>query len=479
MISVGSIRKYSIIFVLTSLYCIYSENVTTPFRYNIPLAVISGDTITEYQVFGYPSTFVTRREMSISERKEDIDNYILAQILQKEGDTPSIKNSDDYKKNYDNLLSRNSAEYLRELLIDEKFITPAVIKEYQGKNNEAIHEDSSDNSENENIILKIKDDKKQEINNFVRSYLDSLIIEYKVNYNDELFKKIANIRAKSPEEFSESLLSFGLNTTVVSYGDWKVTVKKLYDGIKKIKPYHLTQLSSVPVLKSMTDGDILNSILVKEAEKKGITSMKYVKEKTEDQMKYFIASKYKDILLSDANFIPDKEEIVDYYINNKDDRSLWSRRKMWVYEIFKNYDNNDDDEENDKIKVAIELENIRQKILSGEEEFEKYAKFYSRPGSKDGLLGYVFEDDFAMIGKTAFKMNSGDISDLIIQEKAISVIQVKEVQEPALYKFDYVEEIIKRRLTDEKKRQFFHDYKKDLFKKYKVEYIPSASEVLK
>lgn len=469
------VKKYSAIVIFITISCSYSETLLTPFRENIPLAVISGDTITEYQVFGYPSTSTSRREISVSERKENIENYILAQILQIEADTPSIKNSEDYKRNYSKLLSRNSAEYLREMIINEKFITPAMISEYQGKNKGSI----SEASEMGNMISDIKNAKKQEINIFVRSYLDSLIREYGVKYNDDLYKKVSNIRKKSPEEFAESLLPFGLNTTILTYGERNVTLEKLYEEIKKIKPYQLNHLSSVSVLKSMIDGDILNSILVKEAENQGITSMKYVKEKTENQMKYFIAGKYKDIVLADTNFIPDKEEMIDYYIDNKDDRSLWSRRKMWVYEIFKSFDNNDDVDENDKIKVAIELENIRQKIISDEEEFEKYAKFYSRPGIKDGLLGFIFEDDYAMIGKAAYNMNSGDVSDLIIQEKAISIIKVDKVQEPALYKYDYVEEIIKRRLMGEKKRQFFHDYKKELFKKYEVEYISSTNGVLR
>lgn len=143
---------------------------------------------------------------------------------------------------------------------------------------------------------------------------------------------------------------------------------------------------------------------------------------------------------------------------------------MWVYEIFKEYNNEDSDKTNDKINVAIELENIRQKVLNGE-EFEKYAKFYPRPHTKDGELGFVFEDDYAMIGKEAFKMNSGDISDLIIQQKAISVIKVTQVQEPMLYKFDYVENIIRKKLTDSKRELFLENYKNELFKKYKVKIL--------
>lgn len=463
--------------VLVAVSSLYSETIMTPYRENIPLAVISGDTITEYQVFGYPSAFTGKTEKSLSERKDDIDNYLLARILRKEGDNPSIRNSEDYKRNYSKLLSKNSADYLREMLINEEFITPSMINEYRGKSLSGVQNDGKEESGMEGIISEIRNAKKQEINAFIKSYLDSLIKAYGVEYNEELFSKISSFKVGSPEEFAESLLPFGLNTTIVGYGEWKVKLRKLYEEVKKIKPYHLRHLSSVPVIKSLTDGDILNSILVKEAEKKGITEMKYVKDMTDDQMKYFIASKYKDVLLADANFIPDKEETLEYYISNKDDRTLWSRRKMWVYEIFKIYDNDDDSEDNDKIKVAIELENIRQKIISGEEEFEKYAKFYSRPGSKDGLLGYIFEDDYALVGRTAAKMKSGEISDLIIQEKAVSVIKVAEVQEPALYKFDYVEEIIKRRLIDEKKRKFFHDYKKELFQKYKVEYLYSTNGV--
>ena len=147
---------------------------------------------------------------------------------------------------------------------------------------------------------------------------------------------------------------------------------------------------------------------------------------------------------------------------------------MWVFEIFKKYDNSDENEENHKIKVAIELENIRQKIIVDGEKFEKYAKFYSRPHSRDGELGFIFETDHAMVGKTAAEMDEGDISDLIIQEKAISIIMVTKVQQPLLYKLDFVEDIIKRRLIKIKRNHFFEEYKKEMFAKYRVNYIAAG-----
>ena len=208
-------------------------------------------------------------------------------------------------------------------------------------------------------------------------------------------------------------------------------------------------------------------IIIINNKKRGCFKNDDVIKETEDQMRYLAARIYRDVIYSDDKFIPTKDEMIDYYIENKNDSTLWSRRKMWVFEIFKEYNNEDDIKENDKINVAIELENIRQKILSGE-EFEKYAKFYPRPYSKDGELGFIFEDDHAMIGKTASEMNEGDISDLIIQKKAISIIKVTQVQEPMLYKFEYVEEIIKRRLVSLKKDEFKDRHKNELFQKYKV-----------
>ena len=267
----------------------------------------------------------------------------------------------------------------------------------------------------------------------------------------------------------------GLNKEIIKCGDQTVQLRYLYDQIRLVKPYHLQNLSDIKMLKAMSEGKILNSLLKKKAETKGLFKNKLVIQQTKDQLKYFIAGKYKEIISSDGKFIPNKEEMIDYYIAHKDDEELKSKRKMWVFEIFKFYDNSDDKKDNDKIKVAIELENIRQKIISGE-EFEKYAKFYPRPHTKDGELGFIFESDHALVGKTAAKMNEGDISDLIIQEKAISIIKVTKVQESMLYKFEYVEEIIKRNLIASKRESFLENYRKELFKKYKVDVIANKEE---
>jgi len=342
-------------------------------------------------------------------------------------------------------------------------------------NNKAKFSDKSAVKDRELIIADLKKEKGKEIQKFINNYLDNLKTANKVKYNNDLFKSVSLIKAKDIDEFSESVKKLGLNNELVSYENQKVYLSQLYNQIKKLKQYHISNLSDIDVLKSMVDGSILNSILILKAKKEKMFEKDAVKNKTLDQIKYFVSQKYKEIITGDEKFIPTKDEMIDYYIAHKEDDELKSKRKMWVFEIFKEYNNNDEKEDNDKIKVAIELENIKQKIQNGE-SFEKYAKFYPRPHTKDGELGFIFETDHAMIGKTAAKMNSGEISELIIQEKAISVIKVTKIQEPMLYKFDYVEEIIKRRLIDIKKDKFLKDYKKELFEKYKVELLMDNSE---
>jgi hypothetical protein len=223
-------------------------------------------------------------------------------------------------------------------------------------------------------------------------------------------------------------------------------------------------------LKSLVDGKILNELLAKVAESKGYLKDKRVIANILDKMKYFVSSEYKKRIFSPNNLKPTKDELIDYYIEHKDDTELKTKKKMWTYEIFKFYDNTDSIESNDKIKVAIELENIRQKILEGE-SFKKYAKFYARPNIKDGVLGFIYKTDYAKIGETADKLKVNEVSELIIQKKAISIVNVTEIKEPQLYKFDYVEEIIKNRVIDEKRDKFKDELRRKLFKKYKVELL--------
>jgi len=458
---------FRFIAILLAVSSVYSQDgILTPFTDNIEVAEIGSQIINEFDVFGYPASARERKVLQYEERYEMIEEYIYELLNQKESHIPSVLNTGEYRKNYEALLKKNAAMRMKDDLIESRFLSPDSIGSFRGQNKDRIEKlNLTDNTIE--IAAMIKKEKTHDIRVFLNKYIDSLSLSYGVEYNEELFSKISMIRSDSPEEFSEEVRKSLLNEVLITWNEEKIYTNALLRPLNDVKPWRMKDLSNPKILKRLVDGSIINSILSSEAEKRGCFKNDDVIKETEDQMRYLAARIYRDVIYSDDKFIPTKDEMIDYYIENKNDSTLWSRRKMWVFEIFKEYNNEDDIKENDKINVAIELENIRQKILSGE-EFEKYAKFYPRPYSKDGELGFIFEDDHAMIGKTASEMNEGDISDLIIQKKAISIIKVTQVQEPMLYKFEYVEEIIKRRLVSLKKDEFKDRHKNELFQKYKV-----------
>jgi len=438
---------FMLIFAITNSYAIADSTmvqaadlVLTPGYENIVLAKLDGKDVKEFDVFGIYSLNKSRNKMSNSKRSGKIQDYILDVIFQTEGNLAEITNSKDYKITYKKLSKKVAVDLFREDLIKDKF-----------------RED-------------LKKVSNKEISGYIHKMLDSLKISHGVYYNNELLMDISKIKISDPLKYADSLLIIGANKELISYKDQKVTVRDLAVVVKQLKPYHMNNLKKEGVIKSLIDGKVLNELLVEVAGLKGYFENKRVVETTLEQMKFFVSSKYKKRLFSQANLKPSKDELLDYYIENKDDTELRSRKKMWTYEIFLAYDNNDSIETNDKIKVAIKLENIRQKILEGE-SFEKYAKFYSRPHIRDGEFGFIFKTDYDKIGETAYNMNVNEVSELIIQKKAISVIKVTEIKEPQLYKFEYVEEIIKNRVIDNKRDILKNELRRKLFKKYKVELL--------
>ncbi|NOR45745.1 MAG: hypothetical protein GQ534_09190 [Candidatus Delongbacteria bacterium] len=440
------VRFFTILILLFFIVNSYASKdstlVLTPGYENIVLAKIDDRDVKEFDVFGVYSLNKLRSKMSNSKRAGKIQDHILNVIFQTEGNIAEVINTEGYKRAYKQLSKKVAVDLFREDIVETKVKKDKI--DFNGNN--------------------------KDINRFILKVLDSLKTVYNVNYNEELFGRISKINISDPLKFADSLFVLGAKEELITYKDQKVIIKDLAIVVKQLKPYHMSNLKKVSVIKSLIDGKILNELLVEVAGSKGYFEDERVVAKTIDQMKYFVSSEYKKRLFSPSNLKPSKDELIDYYIEHKDAAELKTIKKMWTYEIFKTYDNNDDMDSNDKIKMALELENIRQKIIAGE-SFEKYAKFYARPNTRDGELGYIYRTDHAMIGQTADLLKVNEISELIIQKKAISVIKITEIKEPQLYKFDYVEEIIKNRVIDLKRDKLKDELRRKLFKKYKVELL--------
>ena len=430
--------------------------------------------IKEFDVFGIPRYDMKSKKMTKKKRFEKIKNKILDKIFVIEGKKTDIDKSLSYKQNRDEMMDKNAVIYFYDYRIIGKFITEDDIKSEYENNRKKYH--GSLKSEKKNIKELLISKKRKDISSYAKFYMDSLRTTHSVYYNDSLFNEmITRFNFNSKQKLIDSLKSLKTDQVLVRYGNIELKLSYLADRIEKIKPMNIPLLKKRKnALRNLIDGSIINKLLAIEAKKAGIYEIEEINKQSDKDVEFYIGTIYKKRLFSENKFFPTGTDIENYYIDNKyKDESLKSKHKMQVYEIIMFYENNDDDPENDKLKVYAKMENLRQKILNSteEKEFEKYSKFYNRPHSKDGFLGWIFEDDLSLIGKTAVKMSEGEISDLLVQKKAISMIKVVKVQKPMVYAIKYVEEIIKQKLMKQNREAFKEKTVSDLFGKYKVKII--------
>lgn len=439
--------------------------IPTPQSRNYPIAEYDGIVVKEYDVFGIPNAFTIKEEIAVSKRKERIEEYIFNVLINFESrDKYHYENTQEYKEHYNDLLDYVTAMKLHELEVFRKFYSESDVKEYYEKKRE-IYPNSFE-IEKSNVIRHLSAQKEKEIAKYRDYYLDSLKTAYGVIYNEDLLNKIVKLDFGSPYELADSLRSIEKQENDPFVCKYKDMVKKVSDIIPKVEQIDIlfvSRLKNKNFFKIISSGEIANVILVEKAKSLNIHKREDVLAEVEERILPYLGSKYKKALFSDANFRPTNDECIDYYIKHKNDKTYWSKGKAEVTEIYMSTDGKE------KVEVALEMEKIRQKILSGEEKFEDFARFYHRDvyGEK-GYLGWVFSTDFGKVGKIAQKIELNTVSDLIFEDNSISIIKVKNRFEPKAYAYDLVFNTIREKVLEEKKRIYKDSLKKEYFKKYNV-----------
>ena len=423
-------------------------------------------TVREYDVFGLPNVYTIRKKIKSSKRAKSINNYLFDKLIQAEAQEKKYTSFPEFKSFRKKIHDKVAVKRFFDLKIAARFVTDKMVKDYYEQNKKDYPE-GYDKSSIE--ILRVLSGKDRRIATYANFYLDSVRKDYGVAYNDSLLQKISNLSFSDKETLIKSLKKIGAEKNLIDYNKTTIRVRDLIRKISEMKPYHIVHYKSVKMLKNLLDGDISNEILMDLAQKNGVYELPEVIAAVDNTpgLLAYMGRKYKENYLLESNLNIVKDDLYEYYLAHKTDKELSSSKKMWVTEIFKKYDNKDDDPENDKIKVAIELEGILEKIKGGE-KFEKYAKLYYRPQMEDGVLGFIYKDDYAKIGEVADTLKSGEVSELIYQQKAISIVKVSEIKEAQLYKFDYVEPIVKERVLQLKRKQKEDELKNELFNKYNV-----------
>jgi peptidyl-prolyl cis-trans isomerase C len=195
------------------------------------------------------------------------------------------------------------------------------------------------------------------------------------------------------------------------------------------------------------------------ARKEGFDKIPEIKEQLQYMMDDFTAQEYlqkslaKDITIDDQN-------IKQYYEANKDKFKVPEQiraRHILVKVSSKS-------SEEDKKKAKVKIEELRERLVKGE-DFAKLAKEYSDdPGTKKkggdtdffsrGKMVKPFED-------AAFSLKPGAISDIVETKFGYHIIKVEDRKEARTMSLDETKESIGQYLKDElansKSAQFIHD----------------------
>ncbi len=442
------------------------ERILTPAEKNRKVAQIKGKIVTEYDVFGPFKIENTPKYLSKEQREEKISKYLLTEILADEG----LKHGYDSLLNFDQtkrfLLEKEAVLKLYDDLFIHSVINDQEIENYYQNNQSFFLKDYQDSKEL--ILTVLKKEKEQEISKEVGFYLDSLKKAYQVAYNEDLFRMVASINLPTQDLLMDSLKKIDqsyYNQNLISYNKQIVRFKDLVEAIKNLPPFAVFNTRKISFLKTITEGPIINKILLEEAKKRGFLENKEVISRALKKLRPYIAKMYGKHLFVESKYLPTNDEMVNYYLEHKRDPELMSEKKVRVYEIFIPFDK--ENLKQSKMKAIIKLENFLKDIKEGD-DFFKYAKFYHRDFSFDGDLGYIFENDFGKVSKQAVTMQAGDISEVIIQPYAASIIKVTEVFEPRLYIYEQVVDLIRRKIITKKQTAAQEKFKIDKFKEYNV-----------
>ncbi|MBN1968228.1 MAG: hypothetical protein JXR48_09515 [Candidatus Delongbacteria bacterium] len=444
--------------------------VKAPASLNKPVAVIANDTIFEYDVFGFPNQFNVPKLIPLEEKESIIKNYVLRKIYAIEGRKTDFLNSDKYKSARLVIQKDIAVDFLFNKKIIDNVFPEDSVRFFYNENRSRFN--GSFEEEKQEVYKFIKSKRFGKLKKLVTDQLDAIKKKYEVHYNHDLYDKISKLVTRSKNETRENLKKFANNSTeyILMHDNQKniVTIADVQQLVENVMEYKLLNYSDKEILIQSTEGKILNNLLKVEAEIEGLVDNDEVIKIADSKMDGFIGTNFIDYEFPFEKYYVSGGEAYEYYKNNPDDSRLISPRKARVFEVIVPYDDLDSDPDNDKIKVAIKVENMRQKVLSGEATIESYMRFYNRPMSKKGDLSYISEDEFGKTGEVSAKLKEGEISDLIEHPKAFGFIMNKNVVEPRLYDYEALDDRLRYWLTYDKIEEEKNKFNEKLLKQFKV-----------
>jgi len=267
---------------------------------------------------------------------------------------------------------------------------------------------------------------KQQRSNLEKAYFD-MIDELKSEYGARFEEKnIQYLAKKVQQQLSADTLSSsqrsgnkdqfegiseddkGLPLISIHKGPF-ITIGKIIDDLRRFPPYKQPRMNTEKALKEWLDRVVPYELCIAKAYSKNLQNDPKVKEQIITKLENLILNRLETREIHDK--INPHEEVFEKYYEEK--REKYKRPEtVKVQEVF--------------VKDRSLGVEIATRAKRGEDFGALADKYNKRSTTKNnhGMLGYIRENQYGLVGKTAIKMNPGEIAGPIKMGKNYSIIKV-------------------------------------------------------
>ena len=242
------------------------------------------------------------------------------------------------------------------------------------------------------------------------------------------------------------------SNVLASVGEWSITIEEFNDKLTKLKEI-LPEFDPKDInsKKLILEELVRQELLVKDAEQKGVSQQKEIKETVEDFRKTLLVQEVATQLTKEIKTT--EEEAREYYDNNKDNfvvKSEWKVREIMV------------PTENEAKEILVQL-------LQGGDFLEiAKSKSKSSSASKSGDLGWISKFSFDQMRSAVTALETGKTSGVFKGPNGYYIVKLDEKKGGTPKPFLAIKSDLIKKLTLKKQQDAVLDHLNKLAEKTNI-----------
>lgn len=327
----------------------------------------------------------------------------------------------------------------------------------------ALHQ-SSFSAMREQLQRSYFDDKRQELEQRYRAFLESLSRHYAVHFNDATLQffvdRLNQERRRSPEQQSVGFPNLAVllsdadkNRDLASYRGHRHTLGNFLAQVEQIPVFRRPMIDSPQKAKEYARQFLDQDLVIRWGFDHHLNNHPVVKQELGAFRRNLLLKKIEKLRI-DEKSIPSEEVMLAHYEANKS--SYVEPAKYKVQQI-----------------VVQDL--AKAKMIAGRgkknENFDQLATQYNEldhSKAQRGNLGYITESQQGIVGRMAAKMKAGQVSDPIKIDLGYAIIKVLDIRPAEGHEYNHVKNQIKIKLGQQLRASSTNDWLQELRKKYRV-----------